>query len=199
MKNTSRGFTLLETMIALAILAITALGTLAGMIAASQNLKEGQSRQWKTALVEARTELLMLTDKSQLGSGSAATNQLFGPVGTFTAGTPPDKVAIGAAPWKIDPNPANPQAGLGSGAVFTVNQSGVITPVAGTFTSCADSTLPRTALCREVALTAGMPDGTAAASGTAYTVWTRVIRVGEPSPAANPSIYAVVDAIVVTR
>lgn len=183
MSSRARGFTLLETMIALVVLAITSLGTLSAMVAASRNLKEGQIRQSKAALVEARTQLLMMADKSQLGT--SASNALFGTLGTFTPGTPPDKLPIGASPWQLDP----------TGAFFTADASGVVNPTTSAATSCAPSGLAPGILCREVALTAGLPDGSSPHSGTAYTLWTRVIRSDDGSPLS----FAVVDRMVVLR
>ena len=41
----AQGFTLLETMIALVVLAITSLGALSALMAASLEIRQGQSRQ----------------------------------------------------------------------------------------------------------------------------------------------------------
>jgi prepilin-type N-terminal cleavage/methylation domain-containing protein len=192
-----RGFSLIEVMVALAILAFVAIGALGAIIMASQNVRDGQLRQYKAALVEARVQLLMLADKTQLNSGSPAANALYGTLGSYP-GQSLEKVAIGSSPWQLDPTPASTNA-LGTGPFFSVTEGGNIATVSSGATSCADSTLKKGTLCREVALISGMPDGSSPTSGTAYTLWTRVIRVGDPSPSSNPSLYAVVDREVVVQ
>jgi len=179
----TRGFTLLETMIALVVLGIAALGALAGMVAASRNISDGQIRQYKTALAEAHAQSLMLAPKSTLALSAVAPP------------TPPTTVdqlpLTDSTVWKIDPSThsgadANP---IAYGALFTVTAKGDFAPLAMAVPNCSDATIPAGTLCREVAVTQGFPDGTAAktvdgvpfAAGEAFTIWSRVRRVGEPA------------------
>ena len=180
-----QGFTLIEVILAMGILAVAALGTLAALMSASHDIHAGQLKQYKAALAEQRTQLLSMTDKTQI----LTSNTLYGTVGSYPAGGPPT-VAPGATPWQLDPQ----------GAFFAVNEAGVITPtaVAGA-TNCASTSIPVGVFCREVALTTTLPDGTQPGVGTPYTIWTRVIRVGDATQAANPSLYAVVERMVVVQ
>lgn len=167
-------------MIALVVLAIASIGALNALIAAAKNVKDGQLQQYKAALTEARGRQLLLSDKSQLGSGSAGANQLYGSVGAYP-GLTLDKIAIGTSPWQLDPNPPNPASPLATGALFTVSGIGVLTPLpTGAVASCADAAIPAGTLCREVAYLASMPNGTASTTGTANTLCTRVSRKGDP-------------------
>ena len=127
-----------------------------------------------------------------MGSSLTTAQQLFGTVAVYP-GKQADQVAVGTTPWTLDPLPASAASPLASGAFFKAPGNGQVTPYASAATSCADATLPTGSFCREVALVKGMPDGTQPTTGTAYTLWIRVIRVGDPVIASNPSMYAVVD------
>ena len=180
-----QGFTLIEVILAMGILAVAALGTLAALMSASHDIHAGQLKQYKAALAEQRTQLLSMADKSQILTKTT----LYGTAATYPAGGPASKLP-GSTPWQLDPQ----------GAFFAVNEQGVITPtaVAGA-TSCASTSIPVGVFCREVALTTTLPNGTQPAVGTPYTIWTRVIRVGDPTPATNPSMNAVVERMVVVQ
>ncbi len=65
-RNQRSGFTLLETMIALAILAGALVGTLAGFIDAGVQLKEAPMRNTKAILLDAKVQRLLLTNKAEL-------------------------------------------------------------------------------------------------------------------------------------
>ncbi|MBS2026263.1 MAG: hypothetical protein JST54_00040 [Deltaproteobacteria bacterium] len=172
-------------MIAMVILAVGGLAALSGLMAASHDLHDGQLRQFKAALAEQRTQLLMMTDKTTL----TTTPTIFGTPQGFPAGGPASK-ALGASPWQLDPQ----------GAFFSVSEDGIIVPASGNgATNCGSSSLPNGTFCREIALITTLPDGSTPPSGTPYTLWTRVIRGGDPSPPSNPSLYAVVERMVVVQ
>lgn len=176
MKRTSAGFTLLEVTIALVVLGIAALGALSGMLGARQNIRDGQLRQYKATLAEARVQQLLLTDKTKITSSAT----LFAGRST-TCVANLDKLDFGAAPWVPDP----------LGAFYEVGGDGTITAGGGNgATSCTASTVDRSAFCREIAVTPCLPDGSAPSAGTAYTVWVRVMRAGDPRPASEPTLYA---------
>jgi prepilin-type N-terminal cleavage/methylation domain-containing protein len=195
-----RGFTLIEAMIAMTILATALLGTFIGLVEAARVAREGQLRQYKTELIDAKIQRLLLADKTLLPG-------MVGGLQTVSNTLVPSSVAVGAAPWVIDPSapdstaiPSNgPMPGdLGVGAVFRVLPDGEIRPLAGTFTSCADSTIPAGAYCREVLLqnklvlpgsarNTQMQAQIDAVNARTTTLWIRISRKGE---AAN---FAVVE------
>jgi prepilin-type N-terminal cleavage/methylation domain-containing protein len=205
MRQDRTGFSLLEVMVAIGILTLVLVGALTGLVAASQNVSTGQMEQYETALVEARVQNLLLADKTQLTSGSTMANEIFGTVGTYP-GKPLSQVAIGTSPWQIDPNPPNPSTPtfpypLNNGALFNVDPTGkVVQLTTGSAASCADSTnIPVGTLCREVAYLQTMPNGTAPITGNAYTLCTRVSRMGDSHPSSNPSLNTVVDCEVILQ
>ena len=187
MKRTSRGFTLIEAMIAMTILAIGLLGTFMGLVHAATVAREGQLRQFKTALIDAKIQRLMLADKTQLPN-------MVGGVQTVAAGVlPSEDIGVGVPPWVIDPSggdfSVNLPGDLGVGAVFRVLPDGEIRPVAGAFVSCGDSTIPDGAYCREVLLQGSLPLPTTvnaqvqnsinATGARSFTLWVRISRKGE--------------------
>jgi prepilin-type N-terminal cleavage/methylation domain-containing protein len=185
MHRVDRGFTLIEVTIALIVLAIASVGILQGMAAASQNIKEGQTRQYKAALAEARAQALELMDKSLI----ATTPQIFGTLTNPFPATRPDLMAIGdPACWQLDPTPPSASAPFSTGAFFTQSENGVLTQIPqATYPAgaCGDPAIRPGTLCREVCLTQGNPNTGAAwfpvtiPTAYSYTAWTRVVRAGE--------------------
>lgn len=191
MPSIRRGFTLIEAMVSMAVLAIGLLGTFMGLVHAATVAREGQLRQFKSALVDAKIQQLLLIDKSQLPN-------LVGGVQTVATAVLAHRLGIGAAPWGIDPSAGdfsvNMPGDLGSGSVFRVLPDGQIRPIAGTFTSCTDVNIPAGAYCREVLLQGSLPlpiTGNApvqnslnATGARSFTLWVRVSRMGEAAPEA---------------
>ena len=191
------GFTLIEAIIAMGILAIALLGTLSGLIEATRIAREGQFRQYKTALIDAKVQRLLLADKSTLPN-------MVGGLQTVAPLFLAPSVAIGSAPWLIDPSPPDPSSipptgpmpgDLGTGSVFRVLPNGEIRPIAGVFLSCADPAIPVGAYCREVllhnrlALSGSAPNTQVqnnldAVNARSSTLWIRVSRKGEVSTLA---------------
>jgi len=186
MRLANRGFTLIEAMIAMTVLAIGLLGTFMGLVHAATVAREGQLRQFKTALIDAKIQRLMLADKSQLPN-------MVGGVQTVPDGVLPPSLGIAVAPWVIDPSPGDFSVSLpgdlGVGAVFRVLPDGEIRPVAGAFASCTDSTIPDGAYCRELLLQGSLPLPTTvnaqvqnsinATGARSFTLWVRTFRKGE--------------------
>lgn len=186
-----RGFTIIEGMIALAVLAVAAAGALLALVNANQMIREGQLRQLKMVLVEASAQ------RGMFSLANTDTTADAGPVVTTT----PDNAAIGASPWKIDDSPAL-DLDLGTGAFFKLFPDGTITPmtcdgpdgggVAGclstaTYNSCG-AALPNGIYCREIAVGPNLPPGANSvvsgelldAGAGFHTRWIRVSRKGEP-------------------
>lgn len=172
------GFTLLETMIALAILAGALVGTLAGFIDAGVHLKEAPLRNTKAILLDAKNQRLMLTNRTELAAVTAA----WAP--------DPTQATVNAINMPTPRPTPDPDIDLSIGAFFTLLPNGEITQLdvpAGTL--CSSSSVPNGAYCREMMLTAGMPNGSAlpsnppwtALSGVAnpQTLWIRIYRKGQ--------------------
>lgn len=170
-----RGSSLLEVIVALAILALAASGALSGLLTANKDLRQGQLRQYKMALVDATMQRMLLADKTQLQARAVA-----------LPATPPAQLAIGAAPWGPDTTSVVP-GDLSTGAYFWVRPDGEITQITGipAGTKCNAAALPEGSYCREVLLTTGMPValGTHSAvlptTALPLTYWVRVARKGE--------------------
>lgn len=174
--NPRRGFSLLEVLVALAVLAVAITGALTGLLAASKELRQGQLRQHEMALVDAKLQRLRLSDKKRLLA-----------LALPSPATPPDRLAIGTPPWAPDPTPAGADGDLSTGAYFRIRPDGELTLLTGLppGTPCNAASLPEGSYCREVALTAGMPADLGAHAGilpagsSAVTYWVRVARKGE--------------------
>jgi len=190
---TSRGFTLIEAMIAMAFLAVGLLGTFMGLVYAANMAREGQLRQYKMELIDAKLNRLMLTDKVALAN-------MVGGLQTIPVTLMPPSVAIGAAPWVMDPSAPDLRTytdgtqilpgDLSVGAVFDVKPDGEIRRNPGTFASCVDPAIPVGSYCREVLLHNRMPLPTSAPNTSiqgnldglgskSFTLWIRVSRKGE--------------------
>src|SRR4051794_17182101 len=85
------GFTLVEVMVALAVLLLASTGVFAGLFAASRELRLGQLRQHQGALTDASVQRVRLQSKAAL-LGLAVT----------PPATSPESLAVGAAPWTLD-------------------------------------------------------------------------------------------------
>lgn len=183
----SLGFTLIEVTVALVVLAIAALGALSAIMASSKTLKEGQLRQFAVALAEAHGQKWTLADKGLVASKAVS-----------WPGTSPDQLPLSdTTTWKLDPttplqvtsSPPTYQDAVGVGAFFKVDTLGSIAPVwpvpsYSTSDTCQTVSVPVGTFCRQVAVVKGLPSGAAPPSGTAYTVWTRVWRVGQSAGSA---------------
>jgi hypothetical protein len=187
----------MEVMIALAVVAVGSVGALAALLHAGENLREGQLRQSKMLLIDAKAQRLTLLNKTSLQSGGAG----MVPVPQPEPLPGLKEAAAGAGSWIVDPSAPSVIAGttdgvadLGTGAYFLLEGSGRIryaTVDAGT--ACED--VPANYYCREILVTQGLPvavgavkaggtdlgDNAAIIAGTSrsYTVWTRVSKGGD--------------------
>jgi prepilin-type N-terminal cleavage/methylation domain-containing protein len=178
--SSRRGFSLVETMIALAILATGATAALVALSSATRDAAEGQLRQFRTALVDASASRFRLMDKALL----AARVQPGEPLSFAAAAALPP----GTAPWVTDPTPDS-RADLSSGAFFTITGNGDIAPVTSVpkGTACGSAAQPAGTYCREVLVQRALPGkGRAAAGAEVVTVLIRLLKKGE-SPAAAPA------------
>ncbi len=195
---TSRGFTLIEAMIAMSFLAVGLLGTFMGLVHAANMAREGQLRQYKMELIDAKLNRLMLADK-------VAMQNMVGGLQTIPDAMTPPTVPIGTNPWMIDPSAPDLTTygdgsqklpgDLGVGAVFRVMPNGEIKPLAGPFPTCADNSIPVGAYCREVLLHNRLPlpssvpntqiqNNMDLVGARSFTLWIRISRKGEDADLA---------------
>ena len=174
----ARGFSLIELMIALAVMLIGAVGALTGIMSANQSLREGQLRLYKQVLIDASLQRARLYNKEKLYLSAAA---------VVGASDMPPLEALGTGHWAMDPT--TPLAGDSSrGSLFFVLPDGTMAPCTAsttpacpaTITTCASTAIPDSVFCREVATTrsaAAFAPGTIVPAGTFVTTrWVRVIQ-----------------------
>jgi prepilin-type N-terminal cleavage/methylation domain-containing protein len=203
------GFSLIEVAMAMVVLGMVAAGALSAFVAASQQLRSGQTRQSRSLLVDATAQRWVLGSKaagSTLWSGASA-------LSTSCSTSPCNMLAIGAAPWAPDPTQTTKVAGdLSTGAYFTLNANGSLVQLdnsAGSSPKVPDGTacnaVPDNVYCREVLVTTSNAPLVSAgatpsswstflsttpsilpAGSTVYTVWVRVSKKGDtPAQAVN--------------
>ncbi len=174
----ARGFSLIEVMIALAVMLVGAVGAMTGIMSANQSLRDGQLRLYKQVLIDASLQRARLYNKAKMYLSAA----------TVTAATDmPPVEALGTGHWAIDPT--TPLAGdLSRGALFFILPDGTMAPCTAsttpacpaTITTCASTAIPDRVFCREMATTqsaAAFVPGTIVAAGTFVTTrWVRVIQ-----------------------
>jgi prepilin-type N-terminal cleavage/methylation domain-containing protein len=183
------GFTLIEVMIALLVLAFAAMGAFAGLTYASKELNEGQLRQFKMALLDAKTQRLMGGSKQNISSfGFDST-----PASAIPSAAPPN-LPIGASPWLPD-STTSVSGDISTGAYFQIRADGTLVPdlTVPAATPCSSTSIPIGTYCRELMITRGTPGGSTAtpnagiatqtlAGGTATTYWTRISRMTVTGP-----------------
>lgn len=178
------GFTLLEVIIAVAILSVGAIGAMMGMLAAARDLRAGQTRLHQQVLVDASLQRARLFNKAALYATA---------VDVALAGDMPSMQGVGGAAWHVDPSAPAP-GDLSVGALFVMLPNGTFAPCNATSTpacaaappaSCLDAAIPVGVFCREVAVTrtgASYPAPASIASAYASTKWVRVVQ-RQPLPA----------------
>jgi len=159
------GFSLIEAMVALAILAVAMLGALSGLVASRVQLRDGATRQYREQLLDASAQRWMLASKTNLPAPQALS----------TCTSQCNLMAIGAAPWSVDPtfDAANGMLAntLSTGAYFTIDQDGSLTQLDGSlYSGCTDTSLPDNSFCREVLVTTGSSVPIVSA-GTTWATW----------------------------
>jgi prepilin-type N-terminal cleavage/methylation domain-containing protein len=207
LRKHSAGFTLIEVMISLVVLALAIVGSLSAVIAAGKELRDGQTRQIRGLLGDASAKRWMLA--STLPTSTLVTRAALNPIGT-ACGTACSVHAIGAAPWVVDPTVVIP-GDLSTGAYFKVFGNGEVTQITATTTPavplntpCGDPLIPKNVYCREVAFTVGGPpivsatgsfptwppalpgSWTTPVGSNLYTVWIRLSKKGDT---INDAIY----------
>jgi|GEM_PF-3702580 prepilin-type N-terminal cleavage/methylation domain-containing protein len=198
MRRSQRGFSLMEVMVALGVLAFASSGALAGLIFASKQFKLGQNSSHGTVLAERLMQRVRLANKQKIINAA-----------TTWTGSRPQSTAASVAPWVTASGNTtvlgnlsdDGSADFSRGAFFTVDGMGVEQrkTIAG-INTCADmlttAAVPGGIFCREMAIvttttsctpgptcptlgaalyTQGLQSGTAAAE-----VLVRVWRKGEP-------------------
>lgn len=187
----------------MAILAIIATGALLALLQSEQDLRDGQTRQYKMVLLDAEAQRFKLTDKRKLAlafqaAGISPTTVSLAP---STSYSPPPGTPASTATWYADPSAASGTAlpyDLSVGPYFTIIADGEVRPVTGTYANCAAT--PVNTFCREVLVASGAPTTSSqsmvASTNTAVTYW---IRVSQHVAAGVDLAHAVYDRIVVIQ
>ncbi|MFZ5440912.1 MAG: hypothetical protein ACOZQL_12955 [Myxococcota bacterium] len=166
-----RGTSMIEVMVAGAVLLVGLVGVLAALQRAAVEARLGQNRQQKVMLADAVLQRIRLQDK----------NTFFNPVPALPAQPAFDitKVQPGASPWKLDPTSNLDPMDLSMGAFFRILPDGTITPVSpasiGNPANCG--AVPVGYVCREVFTHLGAPLGSPGVTATSVaTTWVRITR-----------------------
>jgi len=196
------GFSLLEVMMALVVLLVALVGAVAGLIAGAQSFHDGQIRQSRMVLAEAKMQWLEMSLRSGAGGSPPPIDSVAfvggstGPMGSWlAAGTTgnPENNAIGTSPWFPDPTPSTCPSGctnigatnLSTGAYFNITADGTITHNTTVAANTTCDAVPAGVYCREIYIAKGMetttwPSDTGAAITTQpYTIWVRIAKAGE--------------------
>jgi prepilin-type N-terminal cleavage/methylation domain-containing protein len=210
------GFTLIETLIALTVLAIASVGALAAIGASQRQIKDGQTRQYREVLLDATAQRWEVASKLGASAIFNGNGQNLTPKAIGTAcpgGTPCNQMAIGT--WDVDPttpifDPNTNFADLSTGAYYMVNSNGTLvqltaitSPAVPAGTLCGSGVLPANSYCREVLVTAACspPFPCAGATptpivtatpGAPWTVWPPPPMSGTATPLpmfTSPAAY----------
>jgi prepilin-type N-terminal cleavage/methylation domain-containing protein len=137
----TRGFSILETMIAMVVLGIGLVGALAALQRGATESRLGQTRQMKMMLAESALQRVKLQDKRTLFAGLPAQ-----PTTNIA------NLAVGTSPWVPDPTTTTDPLDFSEGAYFNILPDGTVVPIttitAGT--ACNAAAVPLGTICREV-------------------------------------------------
>jgi prepilin-type N-terminal cleavage/methylation domain-containing protein len=172
----ARGFTLIETIVALAVMAVAALGALAAVNFSVTELSKGQLRLYTAAIADAALQRMMAVAKTGLPTDAFPTPE-------------PKRIGIGARPWSPDTSTA--VGDLSAGAYFRVvtgQNAATISPATDVPANTTCDAVPKGVICREILVTRGMPFGDCTgnacggiipAGANPITFWVRVSRKGD--------------------
>jgi prepilin-type N-terminal cleavage/methylation domain-containing protein len=197
------GFTLIEVMAAMAVVAFASMGVFGGINYARQELNDGQIRQFKMVLLDAKAQRLLGGSKQNM-----STSGFDSLLPTAIPSTPPGKVPIGANPWV--PDNTTPVSGdISSGAYFKIRADGTLTAdtTVPAGTACNSSLIPVGTYCREVMITNGTPSGTSSfptngvsavtlQGAAAVSYWTRISRMTSSGPESTSRAIVHKDLII---
>jgi prepilin-type N-terminal cleavage/methylation domain-containing protein len=193
--HSARGFSIIETMVAMVVLAISLLGTLGALNRGATESRLGQTRQMKMMLADAALQRIKLQDKN-----------------TFFAGLPAQptvnlsSLAVGASPWVQDPTSNGDPLDFSVGAYFNIQPDGTLVKlnIAGN-PPCTDALVVVGTICREVYTHLGAPyNATNATLGAALptgariaTAWVRVSRKTSATSRLDAEVDVLLNTVVV--
>ena len=198
----ARGFSILETMIAMVVLGIGLVGALAALQRGATESRLGQTRQMKMMLAEAALQRVKLQNKNDYFTGLAAQ-----PTSDITL------LAVGTSPWVTDPSVTVDVNDFSQGAYFNILPDGTVVPITtiAAGTACNAAAIPAGTICREVfthlngpyhATNVWAPGSTATVNSSAIptatrvaTNWVRVTRK-KAATAAAERLDAEVDVLL---
>lgn len=197
MKRSRRGFSLIEVMMALVVLAVASTGALTGLIFASKQFRLGQNTSHGTILAERLLQRVRLANKQKIITAAQ----------TYTGGGRPENLVASNSTTATAANPWVPSsatstvlgnlsddgsADFSRGTFFTVDGTGIEQrKTLSGITTCsamlaASYQVAGGVFCREFAITkasmlaSATTSGTISATTNAAEVMVRVFRKGEP-------------------
>jgi prepilin-type N-terminal cleavage/methylation domain-containing protein len=214
-----RGFTLVETMIAVSILGIGLIGSLIALVAASQQLKDGQTRQYRSELVDAALQRFEVANKYVNATGIFSAASPFATATALTTACPGaiscNQLPIGGWGAGYDPTqllapPPPPLVDLSIGAYFIVREDGEMQQLTATTVPamvaplpCGSAGIPVGVYCREVLVTSAANGGAIVTAGAPWTgawpppvtvpnasIYTVWVRVSKQGDTLNQAVYA---------
>lgn len=191
-----RGVTLLETMMAMAVLLVGMIGALAALQAGARETKVGQFRQQKMLLADATLQRVRSIDKALYFSGASA----------VVPSSDPSKQPVGGGNWVVDASASTDLRDFSTNAYFKVLADGTITKdtTVTPGTACNAAGLPVGTVCRETFTHLGAPFGAGNGADAGFTaptgtrVATTWVRVSQKlAPNALPEVDLVLSQVII--
>ena len=192
------GFSILETMIAMVVLAISLLGTIGALNRGATESRLGQTRQMKMMLADAALQGIKLQDKNAFFNGLPAQ-----PTVNLSS------LAVGAAPWVLGPADSGDALDFSTGSYFNIQPDGTLvklTALAGSGACTPTNNLiPDGTICREVFTHLGAPynatfttfSGALPTGSRIATAWVRITRKGSSTSRLDSEIDVLLNTMVV--
>ncbi|MFT3711744.1 MAG: prepilin-type N-terminal cleavage/methylation domain-containing protein [Archangium sp.] len=186
MRVSRRGVSILEVMMAMVVLAIALVGSLAALQRGLTESRLGQNRQQKVMLADATLQRQRLMDKTTFFNSTIepdSSTRFAGPGFNARPGLDITTQAVGTGVWVVDPTTSADPNDLSQGAYFNVLPDGTITRAAVTpGTKC--NLVPINTVCREMYTHQGLPFGATDVMGAGRlpagtnvaTTWVRITR-----------------------
>jgi prepilin-type N-terminal cleavage/methylation domain-containing protein len=187
MRVSRRGVSILEVMMAMVVLAIALVGSLAALQRGLTESRLGQNRQQKVMLADAALQRQRLMDKTTFFTSTIEPDSSLRFVGSvFNArpGTDITAQPVGTGVWIVDPTTSGDPNDLSQGAYFNVLPDGTITRATGIAPGTKCNVVPIGTVCREMYTHQGLPFGATdvmaagrlPAGTNVATTWVRITR-----------------------
>lgn len=170
----NKGFSLMEVLVALSVLAVASVGALSGLVFASKQFRLGQSTTQGTVLAERTMQRLRLANKQKIIAAAVAYTgrpEALDASASLTASASNPWVPTTGGATALGDLSNDGSSDFSRGAFFTVDGAGIAAraTVPGAVTTCStmlsNAAVPPGVYCREVAITSAATLTAARASG----------------------------------